>query len=103
VIADAVGSWRLPRHVDIDRGILNLKPATWLVAEIDGTLAIKMAAQLGYDISYARQAPALGLTRDAGVKIDAALKASLGCTVAGRYVLVVGREDSKGTPGTSVR
>src|SRR5205807_814670 len=49
VIADTVSSWRLPRHVGLDRGALNLKPATWVVAETDGTLAIKVAAQLGYD------------------------------------------------------
>ncbi len=104
VMAETVGSWRLPRHVDVDAaGALNLAPGTWLVAETDGSLAIKMAAQLGYDVSFARETAALGVTRDLGVKLDAALKATLGLSVSGRYLLIVGREDPKDSPGRRVR
>jgi hypothetical protein len=93
VIADTIGSWRLPRHVGLDAaGNLNLKPGTWLVAEANGSLAIALAATLGYDVSFMRRAMLAGVTKDLGVTLDAALKATLGFSVAGRYVLVVGNE-----------
>ena len=104
VIADTVKSWRLPRQVATDAtGAINLKPATWIVAETDGSLAVKLAATLGYDISFAKEAKILGLTENLGVKVDASLKATVGLSVSGRYLLVVGREDSSSAPGTTVR
>jgi hypothetical protein len=88
-ISDVIGSWRLPRHVRTAR---DLKPATWLVAEVDGSLALQISAQLGYDLNLVREAKLLGMTRNLGAKIDAGLKASFGFDVSGRYLLVVGRE-----------
>jgi hypothetical protein len=90
-IADVIGSWRLPRHVRTAR---DLKPATWLVVEVDGSLALQISAQLGYDLNLIREAQLLGMTRNLGVKIDAGLKAGFGFDVSGRYLLVVGRESA---------
>jgi hypothetical protein len=47
VIEDSIASWRLPRHVAFDGRDVNLKPGTWLLAEADGSLALKLAASLG--------------------------------------------------------
>jgi len=90
-ISDVIGSWRLPRQVRTAR---DLTPATWLVAEVDGSLAVKISAGLGYDVNLVREAQLLGMTRNLGAKIDAGLKASFGFDVSGRYLLVVGRESA---------
>jgi hypothetical protein len=89
VINDTVKSWRLPRQVG---KAADLKPGTWLLAEVDGSLAINLAAQLGYDFNLVHEAQLLGLTRNLGAKIDAGLKITFGLDVSGRYFLTVGRE-----------
>lgn len=88
-IADTVSSWRLPRHVST---AANLKPETWLIAEADGSIAVHIAAQLGYDFNFVREAKLLGLTHELGAKIDAGVKATFGFEVSGRYIVVLGRE-----------
>jgi hypothetical protein len=94
VLARTSKSWRLPRHVDFDGVDVNLAPDTWLVAEVDGSLALKVGARLGYDISFMRESTLLGLTRDLGVRIDANLKATFGVTASGSYLLMIGRESA---------
>jgi hypothetical protein len=88
-MGETVKSWRLPRQIE---KTADLRPGTWLIAEVDGSLAVSLAAQLGYDFNFIQQAQLLGVTRSLGAKIDAGLKATLGFTVSGRYLLVVGRE-----------
>ena len=92
VIEDTVKSWRLPRQIAKAN---DLKPGTWLIAEVDGSLAIKLAAQLGYDFNLVHQAQLMGLTRNLGVKIDAGLKVTFGFDVSGRYLAIVARECRK--------
>ena len=89
VLRDTVLSWKLPRHV---RSAFALEPATWVVAEANGSLAVKLGASLGYNFSFVRDAKALGLCGDIGMKIDAAANASFGIEVSGRYLVVIGRE-----------
>ena len=89
VLGDTIGSWRLPRHVSRAD---DLRPGTWLLAEADGSVALKLAAQLGYDFNFVREAHLLGATRELGVKIDAGVKASFGFQASGKYIVVVGRE-----------
>jgi len=89
---DLFSSWQLPRHVKTAR---DLKPGSWIVSEIDGSLAVHISAQLGYDLNMVREAKLLGMTRNLGAKIDAAFKATFGFEVSGRYLLVVGRESDK--------
>jgi hypothetical protein len=98
-IADTLASWRFPRQLKQAR---DLKPGSWLIAEIDGSLAVHISAQLGYDFNMVRQAKLLGLTRNLGAKIDAGLKVTFGFDVSGRYLLVVGRE-SPDDSSTTVR
>jgi len=94
VLDDTVKSWRLPRQVAKPA---DLKPSTWLVAEVDGSLAVNLAAQLGYDFNLVQEVRLLGLTRNLGAKIDAGLKVTFGFDVSGRYLVVVGRECRKET------
>ncbi len=89
VLGDVVGSWKLPRHV-IRADSLTAR--TWLIAEAQGSIAVKLAAQVGYDFSFVREVKAAGLSGDIGLKIDAAAKATFGLDVSGRYLVVVGRE-----------
>ncbi len=90
-IADTLGSWRFPRQVKTGR---DLKPGSWLVTEVDGSLALHISAQLGYDFNMVREAKLLGMTRNLGAKIDTALKTTFGFDVSGRYLLVLGRESA---------
>jgi hypothetical protein len=98
VVEEAIGSWRLPRHVAASK---DLAPGTWVLAEVDGSLALSLAAQLGYDFSYVHEVkvPGLdggtGLTGDLGLKVETGLKVALGFSVSGRYLILVGRESDK--------
>ena len=53
---------------------------------------VTIGARLGYDVSFMRESTLLGLTRDLGVAIDAKVKATLGVTASGSYLVMVGRE-----------
>lgn len=97
VLAATSKSWRLPRQVNFERGDVNLAPNTWLMAEVDGSLALTVGARLGYDVSFMREATLGGLTRDLGATIDAKLKATFGVTASGSYLLMVGRESGAQT------
>jgi hypothetical protein len=92
VIEDSIASWRLPRHVAYDGRDLNIKPGTWLLVEADGSLALNLAASLGWNINFAKDAKLLGVTHNLSARIDAGLKASFGFSVAGKYIVAVGRE-----------
>lgn len=91
VIEASIASWRLPRHVAYDGHDVNLRPRTWLLAEADGSLALKLAASLGWNINFAKDAKLLGVTHNLSAKIDASLTASFGFSVSGKYIVVVGR------------
>ncbi|MBS1830238.1 MAG: hypothetical protein JST93_33360 [Acidobacteria bacterium] len=96
VLGDTVSSWKLPRHVDDAN---RLAPDTWLITEASGSLAVNVAARLGYNFNFIRESKALGLHGDIGLKIDAAASAAFGFSVSGRYLLVLGRESA----GTNIR
>ena len=89
VLGRTVSSWRLPRQI---ANADDLKPGTWLIAETDGSLAINLKAQMGYDFNFVRQAHLLGMTRELGAKIDAGLEATLGFSVSGKHIVCIGRE-----------
>ena len=88
-LTETVRSWKLPRHVD---SAAKLAPSTWIVTEANGSLAVKLAASLGYNFNFVRQAKTFGLSGDIGLKINAAAMATFGFDVSGRFLLVVGRE-----------
>lgn len=90
-------SWRMPRQVKTAH---DLKPGSWLIAEVDGSVALTMTAQIGYDLNMIREAKLLGMTRNLGAKIDAACKATFGFNASRRYLLVLGRESDKDQSNT---
>src|ERR1041385_3307839 len=94
ILGDTFSSWRLPRHVAFNNGDLNLKPGTWLLAEADGSLALKLASSLGWNVNFAKDAKLLGVTHNLSAKVDASLSATFGFTVAGKYILGVCRENA---------
>lgn len=73
----------------------DLAPFTWIIGEIDGSLAMTLGAKLGYDFAYKKDIPAtlqqLGLQQDLSLKIDSALSVQLGYNISGRYLAIVGR------------
>lgn len=88
VLARTVKSWRLPRHVA--KG--TLAPGTWVIADLEGSVAVKIGAKVGYDFNFVHDARVGGLTGDIGLKLDAAIKATLGFDFSARFLAVVGRE-----------
>ncbi|HMF92985.1 MAG TPA: hypothetical protein VKE96_01765 [Vicinamibacterales bacterium] len=91
VLEQTIASWALPRQVT---AATDLRPGTWLVADVDGTLATNVVAALGYNMDFVRTVSAGTLAGDIGLKVDAAVSTTFGLEVSGRYVVVVGRETS---------
>jgi hypothetical protein len=89
VLEQTLGSWALPRDV---RSAADLRPGTWLIGEVDGTIALNVTAALGYNLDFVRTVKAGTLAGDIGLAIDAAVNAAFGLEVGGRYLVVVGRE-----------
>jgi len=89
VMGRAIKSWRLPRQFSSAGSI---EPGTWLVSEVEGSVALNVAAKLGYDFSYVRETKLLGLSGDIGLKVQAGLQATFGFTAGGRFLMMVGRE-----------
>jgi hypothetical protein len=92
VLGDTVKSWKFPRHI---AAADKLVPGTWIVAEASGSLAVNLAASLGYNFNFVKDVKAFGLSGDIGLKIDAAATATFGFDVSGRYLVVVGRESDQ--------
>lgn len=88
-IAATVGSWELPRQV---ASVDDLAPGTWLVAEVDGSIGIKLGAQYGYSFNWIRKVDLGNLSGDIGLKIQAAVDAAVGFDAAGKFLVVVARE-----------
>lgn len=89
VIQGTLDNWRMPSAVtsaDL------LSPGTWLIAETDGALALKLGASYGYDFNWVRQMQLGTLSGDIGLKLNAAISVALGFTASGRYAVVVSRE-----------
>ena len=97
VMAESFASWRLPRHVALVGAELNIRPQTWLIVELDGSLSLKLATTLGWNLSLVKDLTVLGVTHDLSAKINAGLTASFGFDVSGKYILVVAREDASET------
>ena len=88
-IAALFDSWMLPsQFAQLD----DLAPGTTIVAEIDGSLAVKLGVQYGYDFSWIREDVTLGtLAGDIGLKIELGVSASFGFEASGQYALALTR------------
>lgn len=89
VLAATVRAWRLPRQV---RAPDDLPPGTWLVAEVDGSLALSLAIRAGYDFSWVRETRLSGLSGDIALRVEAGLAATMGFEASGRYALLLRRD-----------
>ncbi|PYY13248.1 MAG: hypothetical protein DMG60_22350, partial [Acidobacteria bacterium] len=89
VIQGTVASWTMPQAV---KSVEDLQAATWLIAEVDGAIALKIAGAYGYDFDWVRQLKAGGLSGDVGLKLHAAISVALGFSAAGKYCVVLSRE-----------
>jgi hypothetical protein len=88
-IAAVVDSWMLPTQF---RQLDDLAPGTWIVTEVDGSLAIKLGAKYGYDFNWVREAVTLGgLSGDIGLKIQLGVSATFGFETSGQYAIALGR------------
>lgn len=91
-LQDLADSWMLPRQV---ASIHDLAPGTWLVAEVYGSLGVKLGVQAGWDFNWIREAKAGALQGDIGLRLEAALGATFGYRAEGRWAVVVARESSE--------
>ncbi len=92
VLRELAKAWRLPKRVETAS---DLPPGTWLVVEVDGSLALSLGVQAGYDFSWVRDTVLSGLTGDIGLRVEAGLSATVGCEASGRYALVLRRDSLK--------
>ena len=74
-VADVVHFWVMPRQID---SIDDLQPGTWVIAEVDGAIGLKLGAEFGYDFNWARQTKIGGLKQDIGLRLQLRTNALLG-------------------------
>lgn len=94
VVASTVKSWILPKQFEGPDGDGNysIQPGTWIVTEVDGSVAINLGVQAGYDYSWMRQLPSGALKGDLGLKVQLAANAALGFSANGTFAMVLSRE-----------
>jgi hypothetical protein len=88
-VTDVINLWKLPKQV---KTVRDLDPGTWLIAEINGSVAGNLGVTLGYDYNWVREAKLGGLTGDIGLKIHLGVSAALGFQASGKYALAISRE-----------
>jgi hypothetical protein len=88
-LIQTAGNWMLPSHV---KGASSLDPHTWVIAEVEGSLDLSLGAEYGLNYNWVRSAKLGALSGDIGLKLQAGISATLGVSVAGKYVVVVSRE-----------
>ncbi len=93
-LVQTADSWMLPSEV---KGLSSLAPGTWIVAEVEGALALSLGVQYGLNYNWVKAAKVAGLSGDIGLKVQLGATASLGFNVAGKYAVVVSRESLNAT------
>lgn len=83
-LLDAV---RLPRDI---RGSTDLRPGTWILAEVDGVLKANVGAEIGYSFNWVRESPTKALVGDLGLKVRLSGAFAYAVQAQSRWVLVVG-------------
>jgi len=93
-VMKTANSWILPSQV---KGIADLEPGTWLIAEVDGSIAVKLGAQYGYDFSWVGSLKTGALSGDMGLRIQLGIAATLGFQLDGKYAVVLERKSLAAT------
>ena len=60
-------------------------PATWILSEVDGSFALQLGVQAGYDFSWLREIPGGALQGDIGLRVQMGASAAFGFEVSGKY------------------
>ena len=84
-----IDSWILPRQIS---SLDDIKAGTWIIAEVDGEIAVKIGAQYGYNFNWIRKVDLGEFSGDVGLKIQAGADAALGFNASGKYLVLVARE-----------
>ena len=94
VVASTIKSWILPKQFEgpDGNGSYSIQPGTWIVTEVDGSVALNLGVQAGYDYSWMRQFPSGALKGDLGLKVQLAANAALGSSANGTFAMVLSRE-----------
>src|SRR5581483_3558431 len=88
-LGNLVDGWTVPGLV---RNANDMEPGTWMIAEVDGSVALSLAASYGYNFNWVREAELGGLQGAIGLKVQVGLSAALGFETSGAYVLAMGRD-----------
>jgi hypothetical protein len=94
LIQSVADSWLLPRQI---RSVEDLAPGTWLLAEVLGSVQVKLGAALGYDFNWVREVGLGQLKGDIGLRVQLGLATAIGFKAAGRCMVVVSRESGEKT------
>ena len=93
-VREVANSWVLPKQVD---GIKELRPGTWVITEVDGSVGLSLGAQYGIDFNWVREAELGGLTGEIGLRIQLGVGVALGFSASGSYALMLSRETAAKT------
>jgi hypothetical protein len=96
VLESTIQSWILPSQFEGPdaAGEFQIQPRTWIVTEVDGSVALNLGVQAGYDYSWMRQFPGGVLKGDLGLKVQLAANAALGFSANGTFALALSRESA---------
>ncbi|MET0648441.1 MAG: hypothetical protein ABW208_17655 [Pyrinomonadaceae bacterium] len=88
-VTETAQSWMLPSQIgQLD----DLKPGTWLIAEVDSSVALSLGVQYGYDFNWVREAKLLGLAGDIGLRLQMGVSAALNFNASGNFAVVISRD-----------
>ncbi len=88
-IFETAQSWLLPLQI---ASVEDLEPGTWIIADVDSSVAVGIKAQYGFDFSWVKETQALGLSGDIGLRLQMGAKAAFGFQAASRFAVVVSRD-----------
>jgi hypothetical protein len=88
-VYETAQSWLLPLQITT---VDDLEPGTWIIAEVDSSVAVGIEAQYGFDFNWVKETEALGLSGDIGLRLQMGAKAAFGFQAGGRFAVVVSRD-----------
>lgn len=88
-VYETAQSWLLPLQI---ASVDDLEPGTWIIAEVDSSVAVGIEAQYGFDFNWVKETEALGLSGDIGLRLQLGAKAAFGFQAGGRFAVVVSRD-----------
>jgi hypothetical protein len=81
----------LPSQVD---SVDELEPGTWLISEVDGSIALKLGAEYGYNFNWIKKFQQSGISGDIGLKLQLGVTAALGFDASGKYAVILSRDSA---------